>query len=58
MAHISPHCLKEVQEALERYEEEVEHTNLMRNTQDTYLLHARNFVRWLNDDFTPGARKK
>ena len=24
-------------------------------SKDTYLLHAANFVRWLEDDFTPGT---
>ena len=28
---------------------------LTRSSKDTYLLHARHFVRWLKDDFKPGA---
>ena len=44
-----------VQDACRRYEQEVEASNLARNTKHTYLLHAGNFVRWLRGDFTPGA---
>jgi hypothetical protein len=53
---ISREALDEVERAFERYEREVSATRLMDNAKNTYLLHARNFVRWLNDDFEPGAR--
>lgn len=44
-----------VQSALGIYEKEVEESDLERNTKDTYIRHARSFVRWLDGDFTPGA---
>ncbi len=55
MQRISRPCLKQVRDALEMYEEEVEATELMPSTKQTYLQHAKNFVRWLEDDFEPGA---
>jgi len=55
MAEISPQALVEVKKALERYEIEVEKSKLQPNSQQTYLLHARNFVRWIEGDFSPGG---
>ena len=55
MAEITPKALTEVKEALRRYEIEVKASKLQPNSQNTYLLHARNFVRWLDDKFTPGG---
>ena len=56
MPQIGPESLKAVQEALERYVRIVEASRLRRLTKDTYILHARNFVRWLDDGFEPGSR--
>jgi hypothetical protein len=47
--------LTDIQNALERYRLEVEASRLTEETKRTYLLHAKNFVRWLADDFTPGS---
>ena len=58
MPKVSPEILKAVQDALDRYEREVEDTPLATSAQNTYLLHARHFVRWLDDDFEPGATLK
>ena len=58
MPKVSPEILKAVQDALDRYEREVEDTPLTTSAKNTYLLHARNFVRWLEDDFEPGATLK
>lgn len=55
MAEIGPQALAEVKAALERYETEVEESKLSQKSQRTYLLHARQFVRWLEDDFKPGG---
>jgi len=46
--------LKEVREALRRYERLVNSTDMTESTKKTYLLHSTNFVRWLADDFEPG----
>ncbi len=56
MAKISPEALREVQRALEEYEAEVQATNLTEDSKKTYLGHTRHFVRWLNDDFSPGEK--
>ena len=55
MSKISPAALREVQDALERYRNEVESTRMSTDTKWTYLRHASTFVRWLADDFTPGV---
>ena len=54
MPKVSSLTLQEVQEALRRYEETVEASSLRLSSKNTYLLHARQFVRWLADDFEPG----
>ena len=46
---------KYVEHALREYETEVDASKLRPNARYTYLLHARNFVRWLRGDFTPGG---
>ena len=58
MPEISPEALKTVQEALERYVLEVESSNCRPSSKWTYILHARHFVRWLDDDFEPGGTLK
>lgn len=52
---ISKAALDEVRAALLKYEQEVDQTRLRDKTKQTYLHHASTFVRWLADDFTPGA---
>jgi hypothetical protein len=56
MPRIPTEVLKEIEAALDRYEADVQAAPLTPATRKTYLLHARNFVRWLGDDFTPGGR--
>lgn len=55
MPKISGESLYQVQAALENYEEAVNATAMTVESKKTYLLHARQFVRWLNGDFEPGA---
>jgi hypothetical protein len=55
---VSANTLREVEEALDRYRKEVVAAKLARATEKTYLLHSENFVRWLKDEFEPGARLK
>ena len=55
MPKIGGESLYQVQAALEKYEEAVNATAMTVESKKTYLLHARNFVRWLDDDFEPGA---
>jgi hypothetical protein len=59
---IKREALDEVERALEQYREllatlEAEGT-LKPSAARTYILHADHFVRWLKDDFEPGARNK
>jgi hypothetical protein len=56
MAKISSQTLAEVKNALKRYEDEVNESNLELNTKKTYLRHSMTFVRWIDDDFTPGDK--
>ena len=44
-----------VDEAYERYEQEVEASNLSESSKFTYISHAHQFVRWLQGDFEPGG---
>ena len=55
MPKISNDALRQVQEALDRYEEEVNGTTLASTSKATYILHSHHFVRWLDDDFEPGG---
>ena len=55
MPKVTPSTMKEVEAALERYIAEVEAAPLKPATVRTYCHHARSFVRWLNDQFEPGA---
>ena len=55
MPKINQDALRQVQEALDRYEKEVDATSLAPLSKKTYILHAWHFVRWLKDDFEPGA---
>ena len=56
MAKISPEALREVEDALKTYIDEVIEADLTDSTKDTYAYHSSNFVRWLSGDFTPGSR--
>ena len=55
MAKISQDALRQVQAALENYITELKASKLTQSSKDTYLLHAEQFVRWLDDDFVPGG---
>ena len=56
MAKVSQEVLIIVQAALQRYLDEVDAAPLRPSAGRTYKLHAENFVRWLDDDFEPGAK--
>ena len=55
MPKVSPEVLRTVQDALEIYKKTVSEKALSPSSKETYLLHAEHFVRWLDDDFEPGA---
>lgn len=56
-ARISPAALTEVRRALGEYEHTVGAAPLTGSTKATYLVHARNFVRWIEGSFEPGSRR-
>jgi hypothetical protein len=55
MAKVSPSALREIEAALERYQQEVQSSGLAPSSVQTYLGHAVQFVRWLKGDFVPGS---
>jgi hypothetical protein len=54
MPKVRPETLREVQQAFQRYTDTVEQSGLSVGSRANYLIHARAFIRWLNDDFEPG----
>ena len=52
---VSAEALEAVELALGKYMNEVEASLLRPATKKTHILHAQYFVRWLKDDFEPGA---
>ncbi len=59
MPEVGPDALRQVQEALKRYEREVDAAkqagHLTDSTASTYLRHAGTFLRWLDGRFNPGG---
>jgi hypothetical protein len=55
MPQITQLAVEEVEAALLRYRAAVESTALRPSTKHTYIVHAEEFVRWLKDEFQPGA---
>ena len=55
MPIINDEALRLVKNALDQYETEVDSTNCTEKTKRIYVLHTRHLVRWLDDDFEPGA---
>ena len=58
MPEISPEALREVTQALEKYRQAVEDSQLQPNSQRTRYWQANAFVRWLKGEFTPGTGVK
>ena len=59
MQKLDRECLEKVATAMDEYEKFVKNsTDLMPNTKRTYLLHSRNFVRWLHGEFVPGSNAR
>ena len=51
---ISASALAEIEQALEKYEKQIDAADIKIATKQTYLVHARNFVRWLRGDGLAG----
>jgi len=45
-----------IQKFYDKYKILIESSNMKPLSMDIYITHAHYFVRWLADDFTPGAR--
>jgi hypothetical protein len=54
--------LKQLEQLFETYEQEVTAKMnsglLAKNTEQTYLLHSGNFVKWCRGEFIPGGRNE
>ena len=48
--------LRKIQSAFECYKTEVKESNLRQSTTEPYIRYASYFLRWLDDDYTPGER--
>ena len=57
MPKVSEETLRQVEAAMNQYEQVVTISALKPHTKRTYMLHSRNFVRWLGDTFEPGEHK-
>ena len=44
-----------IEDGLEEYSRAVRESSLSKTTKATYIRGARQFVRWLRDDYEPGA---
>ena len=55
MPKIDPTTLAEVREAFEQYKEACETSKLRPKAVETYTRYVDMFIRWLDDQFEPGA---
>ena len=55
MPRVSERTLREVQEALEAFKDEVNGAGYTPESAKTFTYHAEAFVRWLEHDFEPGS---
>lgn len=50
--------LKEINRLLADYLAEIEKSDLKPLSAQVYQVQSKNFVRWINDEFSPGEVKK
>jgi hypothetical protein len=50
--------LEEINRLLAEYLKEVEESDLKPLSAQVYQVQSKNFVRWINGEFTPGEVKK
>lgn len=53
-----PIHLTEINRLLAEYLKEIEESDLKPLSAQVYKVQSKNFVRWVNDEFTPGEVKK
>jgi hypothetical protein len=54
---ISPSAMSELKDAMKKYADAVQASDLSMSSQATYVDHVNSFIRWLRYDFEPGSRK-
>ena len=55
MTKIDDATMKEIERLLDEYRRVLFNSPLSMTTKNSYRVHAEYFVRWLADDFEPGA---
>lgn len=55
MTKIDDATMKEIERLLDEYRRVLSNSPLSLTTKNSYRVHAEYFVRWLADDFEPGA---
>ncbi|MDP2871860.1 MAG: hypothetical protein Q8P31_04905 [Bacillota bacterium] len=54
--------IEDLDRLLEDYEKvvekELQEGHIKGNTAETYIIHARQFVRWCKGEFDPGSRNR
>ena len=53
MAKVDAKTLASIQGLVEQFEEELERSNYSRNTKVIRRDYLRQFIRWLDDDWSP-----
>ena len=48
---------RRIEDRLEEYSKVVRESSLTKTTKATYIRGAKQFVRWLRDDYEPGASR-
>ena len=56
MAKVRRETLEDVKQAFEEYKKVVDATGMTDKSKWTYTDYADRFVRWLDDNFEPGAK--
>ena len=51
---LDPMCMKQVEDALESYTDEINESELARTTKDTMIDHSARFVRWIRGEYEIG----
>ena len=55
MAKVDDKTMAEIKRLLDEYRGVLRASRLSLDTQNSYRVHAEYFVRWLDNDFEPGA---
>ena len=49
-------CMKQVEDALDAYIDEINESELVPNTKRTMIDHSTRFVRWIKGEYEVGER--